>query len=226
MRAAIAIALPVVAVLATGARADSFEARAQDALRISDPADLVWALTATCEAGTDVQQRQCRIVRDRKAAAIEGRTLLLDAEPAAFDLGPWNASRKSVPMTLSACVRCDGIEVDGHTWYVTGPRPQMVAGKLRGAMLYDNSRLVPDANQAAAWKASIGKHRTQLIAKLSRKNKFSIAGRDGFALDVIAWRVYSACDGKVVVSSVSSGPGAIDSKACPKPAAAPSASPP
>ncbi len=222
MRAAIVIAFSVVAALATGARADSFEARAQGALRISEPADLVWALTAACDKGNDVEQRQCRIVRDRRAATIESHTLLLDGEPSAFVVGPWSAARKSVPMTLTACVRCDGIELDGHTWYLTGPRPQMVRGKLRGAMLYDNSRLVPDESKATAWKASIAKRRIQLLAKVSRKSKFSIAGHDGLSLDVIAWRVYSACDGKVVVSSVSSGPGPVDSKACAKPAASPS----
>jgi len=198
----------------THARADSFEAHSQGATRVSDPADLVWALTATCDRGDDVQQRQCRIVRDRKAKAIVGVPLLVEGDADALALGAWSSAKKSVPTTVASCVRCGGIDVDGHTWYLTGPNPKPDGSKLRGAMLYDNARQLPDEASAAAWKASIASPRFELVVKISQRGKFQLAGKTGFALEIVAWRVTNACDGKVVVSSLPSGPGTIDKKAC------------
>src|SRR4051812_36976127 len=117
MRAAFAL----VAVLAAPAFADdTFEAKADGAQRIGKLDDLVWAYAASCDAGDDTQQRQCRHLRDVRQAQLANATLLVDADKDAFTVGAWNAKTKSIPMTLGACIGCSNLEVDGKKWIVVG----------------------------------------------------------------------------------------------------------
>lgn len=193
---------------------DSFETKAQGATRITRAEDFVWALTATCDKGDDTQQRQCRVVRDRKAKQLAAATLLIDGDTNALELGPWSAAKKSVTMTLGACIRCTGVEVDGHTYYLTGPDPRVEGAKVRAKSLYDNARPIADEAAANTWKATAAASRFELVIKLTDKRKQTVGGKDVIAFDVLAWRVVNACDGAVVIASGPSGPGAADKKAC------------
>ena len=99
---------------------DTFEAKAANAQRIRHLENVVWALTAPCDAGDDTQQRQCRTRATRAQAELIGTTLLVDADIDAFDVGAWSAQKKSVPVTLSSCIRCGGVDLDGKTWFIVG----------------------------------------------------------------------------------------------------------
>jgi hypothetical protein len=158
--------LLLLLLVSATASADTFETHAQSAVRIRHVDDVVWALTATCEKGDDVQQRQCRHIRDRKAKALLASTILVEGDATAFEVGKWNATKKSVPLSLLACVRCGGIELDGRTWYVTGAQPRVEGGKVRAAVLYDNARPFPDEAAATAWTKSLAKLRVELVAKI------------------------------------------------------------
>jgi hypothetical protein len=215
-----AITLLLVLVSAT-ASADTFETHAQSAVRIRHVDDLVWALTATCDNGDDVQQRQCRHLRDRKAKALLASTILVEGEASAFDIGKWNAAKKSVPLALTACVRCGGVELDGRTFYITGAQPRLEGGKVRAAVLYDNARPFPDEAAATAWTKSLRQVRVELVAKIPDKRKLPLAGKAGLVLEIVAWRVVSPCDGSIVIASPDSGPVAPDKQACGPAAAAP-----
>lgn len=199
------------------AAADSFEAKAQGAVR-TRPDDLVWALTAPCDKGDDVHQRQCRIVRDRKARELMGATLWIDGDSDALRVGAWSAAKKSVDVGLTACVRCGGVDVDGRTWFLMGTgSPRMEGGKLRAPALYDNARQFPDEAAAVGWTKAMATARFQLLAKVPAdvaRRRFIAGGKDGLALEIVAWRVLNACDGSVVVSSVPSGPGEPDQTKC------------
>ena len=99
----------IVVVLCTSSVAwadDTFEMRAQAARRVRLD-EVAWTLTAACETGTEIQQRQCRLVRDREWKALAGATLAIEAERSAFVVGAWDAQKKSVPLALTACIRCD-----------------------------------------------------------------------------------------------------------------------
>jgi hypothetical protein len=205
--------------LASPARADeTFEARAAGAIRIQRIDDLVWALTATCETGNDVQQRQCRRVRDTRAAELAGATLLVDADREAFTVGTWNTQKKSVPMQLHACIRCSGVELGGKTWFVVantdGPPPRFEGGKLRVGPLHDNARPLPDEGAAKKLAQTAATATVQMLVKVPAKPKWNTDGRLGIALDLVAYRIVSPCDGSVLLSSVPSGPGEVDRIAC------------
>jgi len=187
---------------------DTFEAKAQTAIPLHRVESLVWALTSTCDAGDDVQQRQCRRVRDARNKELAAGTWLVVADADAFDVGAWNPSKKALPIALDACIRCAGVEVDGKTWYVTGG-----AGK-RGAKLHDNARTFADEATAALWSKAVAKVKVEMIVKLAAKPLWSEGGKNGLSVDVIAYRVFTPCDGTVILSSPPSSPVDPDKKQC------------
>ena len=225
-------ALALLVVLAAApAYAEEFETKAQGAQRLGRIEGLVWALTAPCEAGDDTQQRQCRRVRDTRAAQLASATLLLDADKDAFDVGAWSAQKKSVPITLSACIRCAGVEIDGKTYYVVTDKdltsPKYEGNKFKTAPMADTSKQFPDENAAKAFARSVSNARVQLLVKLPAKPRTVIDGKQVIALDLIGYRVFAPCDGSIVLANPKSGPVEADKKQCaavaplPTPTAAP-----
>ncbi len=222
----IVVALAVAGVVA-GARAaraeDTFEARAAGAQPLRRIASLVWALTSACDAGDDVQQRQCRHVRDQRARELATGTWLVEADADAFEVGPWNPQTKSVPVQLDACIRCAGVEVDGKTWFVTAATgaPRFAGGKLQTAALHATARAFADEATAAMWSRTVSNVRVELVVRLAAKPRWTESGKSGLALDVLAYRVITPCDGSVIVASPASGAVAPDKKACRAPSAQP-----
>jgi len=202
---ALAFVAGFVALATPAAADDTFEAKAAGAQRIGRVENLVWALTAPCDTGDDLQQRQCRRVRDSRAAELAGATLLVDADRDALRVGAWNAQKKSVPIKLAACVRCAGVAVGGTTYRV-------VAGK--DAALYDNARPFSDEAAAKAFVQSLGNARVQLLVTVPANPKVVVDGKPAISLALVGYRVYAPCDGSVVIASPASGPVAPDKKSC------------
>jgi hypothetical protein len=207
------IAIVLAAVLAPAlAHAEEFETKSQGAVKVTRHDDLVWSLTAACDKGDDVQQRQCRVVRDRRAKSLTGVTLWVVGDRDALDVGKWNPQKKSSTVTVAACVHCGGVDVDGQTWSIVGSGgTRTEGGKLRGAVLYDNARAFPDEAAATAWTKSLASTRFELLVKVPDKRTTQ---KNTLAVDIVAWRVVNACDGSIVLSSVPSAAGEPDKKAC------------
>lgn len=206
-------------VIAAPAAADTFEATAERAQRIGRIEGLVWALTASCDTGDDTQQRQCRRVRDARAAELAGATLLVEGDKDAFEVGEWSPQRKSVPVVLTACIRCAGVEVDGKTYYVvTGkdgtPSARILDGKLAGARVYDTAKQFPEEAAAKAFAGAVSNARVQFLVRVPAKPRTQVAGKPVIALDLVGYRVVSTCDGSVVVASPASGPTQPDRSQC------------
>jgi hypothetical protein len=203
-------ALVILALLATPAFAnDTFEAKADGAQRIKHIDDVVWAFTATCDAGDDTQQRQCKQMRDARQAELANATLLVDADKSAFTVGEWNAKSKSIPLTLGACVDCSGITVNGKKWIVVGN----AAGNAK-EKLYDNARQAADDNAAKAFAKLASTPTVQLVVKVPAKPKLVVDGKNVFALDVLAYRVASACEGSVIAANPPAQPLPPNKKLC------------
>ncbi len=207
-------------LVATSAHADgSFETQAAAAQRIGRVDSLVWALTASCDGGDDTQQRQCRQVRDARAAELAGATLLVDADPDAFAVGAWNPQKQSVPLSLSGCIRCTGVELDGKTYFVAAskqgaPAAHVKGGKLDAGAVYDNALPFPDENAAKEFAKRAGNVRVQMLVKVPAKPKTTVGGKPMIGLELVGYRVYSPCDGRIVVADPSSGPAPADKKQC------------
>jgi hypothetical protein len=203
---------------------DTFESKSAGAVRVARLDDLVWALTTPCDKGDDTQQRQCRRLRDTRAGQLANATLIVDADRDSFAVGAWSPQKKSSPITLSACIKCSGVQVDGQTWFVVGskegnPAPRFDGGKLKVGLLQETSRTFADEAAARKFAGGVANAKVQLIVKVPPKAKWTDAGKQGLALDVLGYRVYSPCDGSVVVSSPKAAGGDIDKKACAQAAA-------
>jgi hypothetical protein len=220
MRTALAAFIAVSSLAAGSAYADdTFETKAAGAQRIKRLEDLVWPLTAACDGGSDTQQRQCRKVRDTRAAELASATLIVDADKDSFTVGAWNKATKSAPIALSACIRCSGLELDGKTWVITGTAaatPKFEGGRVT-AKLYDNGRPFLDDKTAQAFAAMAKNARVQLLVKVPAKPKLVVDGKNVLALDVTGYRVYMPCDGSIVVANPASGPAEGDKKQCAQP---------
>ena len=209
----------IIALLAANAHADdTFEGKAAGALRVRRLDNLVWALTASCDKGDDTQQRQCRHVRDARAAELAATTLLVDADVDAFDVGAWSAPKKSVGLTVTACIRCAGVELDGKTWYLVGSNtpPAFAAGKPRVALLHDNARQFSDEDAAKVWTKTVATARVQLLVKVPAKAQFTVEGKSGLQLDILGYRVFTPCDGGIVVASPPAKAADADKSQCSK----------
>jgi hypothetical protein len=197
-----AVIAALLLVAATAHADDTFEAKAQGAQRVKRIENVVWALTATCAKGDDTENRQCRHVRDTRAAELAGSTLLVDGDADAFDIAAFDAKKKSISLSLSPCIRCAGVDVDGKAWVVNGG--------ATGTKLYDNAKQFSDATAAKAWVKAIGNARVQFLVKLPAK---PVDGKT-VKLDIVGYRVISPCDGTVVVANPPSGAAEADKLAC------------
>jgi hypothetical protein len=208
----------VVAALAAPALAEAtFEQQAAAARKVANLDEALWALNAACTQGDEVQQRQCRLVRDARVKADLGAVMLVDADPEAFTLGAFNAAKKSVTLQLTSCIRCAGVQIEGKPFHVTGAAARLEGGKLTTPLLYDNARQFPDEAAAKTYAESIQGSRVQMVIKLVDRKNWQVGGKDGLLVDVLAWRVVVPCTGAVLIASPASGAVEPDRKACPRP---------
>ena len=216
----------LVAMTGTARADDSFGARAEAAQRVHRIENVIWTLTAACDSGDDVHQRQCRHVRAARLAELAGRTLLVDGDSEAFDIGSWNAAKKAISFSVTACIRCLGVDVEGKTWYVVGGslHPYFRGAQPDAGPLRIESRAFADEHAAKAWARAVGNARVELVVKVPAHPQWTDAGKSGLELEVVAWRVYAPCDGAIIAANPPSGPAPADAKQC-IPAAADEAQP-
>ncbi len=213
MRAVIAV-LPVFLLASTAHADDTFEARAAGATKITALEDLVWGVVAACDSTDDVEARQCRHLRDQKLAGLAGKTLALDV--GAFTVGEWSAAKKSAEITLSGCIACDGVFIDGKRFAVVATAPRVEAGKVDAKPIVSTAKPF-DSNAARGKYDALAKQaHVELVVKLPDKAKWEQGGKAGITFEVVAYRVSVPCDGLVLLASPPSARGPVDAKACPK----------
>lgn len=209
-------ALVVAAVLVPSAAfAQAFEAKAETAT-VSRVDDVVWAFTATCSTGDEVQQRQCRLVRDRRQKALAGATLLVDGETAALELAKWSPQKKSLGFTVTSCISCTGVAVDGKKWFVigNGAAPRFEGPRVRTHVLRDTALPFADEAAATAWTKPLAHARVQYLVKVPDRPRWTAGGGGGLSLQILGYRVINPCDGSIVAADPASGSVAPDKKVC------------
>jgi hypothetical protein len=214
MRAHLAIAL--VCVSASPVVADDAAGSVFSATKVSRVEDVVWALTATCTGhGDDTQQRQCRQLRDARVKELAMATMLVEGDATAFTVGAFDTAKKSAPVSLSACVYCSPITVDGKSYMVFGGPPRLVDGAVKPPMLHDNAQTFADVAAHAAYKKKIADARVDLVVKVpGAKRTWSAGGKSGLAFDIVGYRVVVPCTGEVLLAKPASMPVEPDKKSC------------
>ena len=170
----------------------------------------MWPFVAKCDGGTDTQNRQCRQLRDARAAELRGATVLVDGDSSAFQVGTWNAKTKSAALTLSGSIASRPIDVEGSTsWKVSGVSEAKTD-------LINTARTFADEATAKKYAQSVAGARVQFLVSGAPAS----TEKNTIAFKVLGYRVYMPCTGAVVVASDNvTGPGEIDKSSCPKPAA-------
>jgi hypothetical protein len=186
--------------------------------KVSRVEDIVWALTATCaNHGDDTQQRQCRQLRDTRQKELAGKTMLVEGDATAFTVGTFDAAKKSARVSLSACVYCSPIAVEGKSYMVFGGAPRLVEGTVKPPMLHDNSQTFESAAAHTAWNKKVAAARVDLVVKIpggAAKKQWSASGKTGLTFDIVGYRVVVPCTGEVVVAKPASMPVEPDKKSC------------
>lgn len=205
--AAEARAQPAPAAPAPASQTQTFDQLATGATRLArrDLAGWAWALTAACDQGDDVAQRQCRTVRDARAAQIKQQTFVVEAEPSALYVGAWDAAKKSIALTVRGCVACAPIDVAGKKVFIVSNKaaPVDVGSAMQAAVIHETARVFDDEKGAEAWRgAAVPRLRIELVFALPAGNPAWTRGdKSGLAVNVLAFRVVDPCDGGVVCSS-------------------------
>ncbi len=213
MRAHLAFALVCASV--APAIADDAAGSVFSATKVSRVEDVVWALTANCtNHGDDTQQRQCRQLRDARVKELATQTMLVEGDATAFTVGTFDAAKKSAQISLSACVYCSPIVVDGKSYVVFGGAPRVVDGTPRPPVLHDNVQTFADAKDYAAWKKKVAAARVDLVVKVPSTRTWSAGGKTGLLLDIVGYRVVVPCTGEVVLAKPASLPVEADKKSC------------
>ena len=216
---ALATTIGLAALLPVAAADDSFDELAgrATALSATDIAGMTWALTAPCDQGDGPTTRRCKQVRDRRAATLRAGTWLVEAEPGAFAVGPWNPDASGVALTLVGCVACaqpvGGLYIVSHK-----AAPTFTDGVASAAGV--NQILRPFADEVAAerWRKRAAGVRSQFVVRIPEANGglFERDGHRGLALEILGFRVYEPCEGAIVSSSPAAAPLAPDQAACSK----------
>jgi hypothetical protein len=200
--------------------ASSFDQAAAGAVRLArrDLPGWAWALTASCDQGDDMAQRQCRVIRDARAARIKGQTFVIEAEPQAFFAGGWDPAKKSITLTVRGCVACAPVDAGGKKIFIVTNKaaPTETGETLQAAVIHETAKVFTDDAAANAWEAkAIPRLKIELVFALPAGNPlWSRGGKDGIAVDVLAFRVVDPCDGGVVCSSGGAGGMDPDKKTC------------
>lgn len=196
---------------------ETFESLASTTVPLSraDIGGLVWALTATCDEGDDLSQRQCKAARDGRLAEVKGATLLVDGDANAFQLGEWDAESKSLPVVLRGCIAC--VAPVGGLYLVSSKMaPSFNGATAEAAIVHETTRPFKDEAAARRWAARLGTMRTQFVVRITAAadGRWERDGKKGIAFDVLGYRVWDPCDGGIVCASPSSGKGSVDTKTC------------
>lgn len=210
-------ALVPILVLGLGstASADRFDSAAKGA-RAVHTADgltaLFWSQEAHCsKAKGDFLRRQCKGVRDVRRAKVVQQTYVVDVAGPAIQV-ELDAAKKLAKVTLRACVAC---EAKGAIVVGNGAH-KVTAKDILAASLASETKAFKKLAQAEHWSKYVGTRlRAQLIVKVpASAEHFKAAGRSGYKVKVVGYRLYDPCQGEVVASKPSSTKGPVQVSAC------------
>lgn len=200
---------------ATNASAETFDEAAKAAKPIhsvSNLAALFWSKDASCgKMKSDLLRRQCEGVQRARIGSLAGETFVIDVAGAAIDVKA-NAKKNSVEVTLRSCIAC---EAEGLL--VVGKGAHQVSGNtLLAAPVKSSTKSFKDAARAEHWGKYIATRlRAQFLVKVpANLDRFKVAGREGYKVEVVGYRLYDPCQGNVLDASPASKRGPVEDATC------------
>lgn len=213
----------VALATAAPAAAQSFGGLVEDAQSVkSGPAvaALFWSQSADCAgAETDLARRQCRGLVAARKDQLSSATFVLSGDAAAVAAGDYDSKKKAVPVTLRACVACkEPLDIIGSRVFVVAGSGA-VAGAGGGVTVQPAATAAIEAkNKADARRIAdsvVPRLKSQFIVKLGEQPKGFKAGQAaGFRVELVGYRLYDPCDGKVYAARPKSSSVTPDKRYC------------
>jgi hypothetical protein len=180
---------------------------------------VLWSLNASCEAGDDLEQRQCKAIKVARAKKVAGRSFIVPGDASAFVVGAWDAKKKAVPLMLSGCVACaEPISIAGKPLYVVSNKaaPTFKGSVAAAATIHETTRQFKSEEEALKWRTEVvPRLKTEFVVTIAGENaKWKRESKEGIAVAIVGFRVYDPCDGKIVCASPKSSRAAVDKVAC------------
>jgi hypothetical protein len=196
--AGIALLLSVPAAAAPGDWQKGERARAVDV------AARLWPTVARCTDADPHLRRQCQRVRDAALAKSGDQLLLVPGDPLAIKLGPWDGKKKSLTISLAGCIACaEPVEIGGRKTKVVTRGP---------AVLAKVEQPFADADLADEWRDGAARRlRSELLVRVP---KTPLLTPGGLAVEVVGFRLWDPCDGKLLAGSEGAVAGAIEAGSC------------
>lgn len=180
---------------------------------------ILWSLNASCDAGDDLEQRQCKAVKAARAKRVVGKSFIVPGDASAFVVGAWDSKKQSVALTLSGCVACaEPISIAGKPLYVVSNKaaPSFKGAVAVAATIHETNRQFKTEEDAVKWRTEVvPRLKTEFVVTIAGENaKWKRDSKEGIAVAIVGFRVYDPCDGGIVCAYPKSSKAAVDKVAC------------
>lgn len=203
------LVLPMLAMGAATAKAQSFEAELRKAEEITQLARVIGPFLQQCSPGNSLQAIQCRAIRSRMQHRVKGSTFWSTVD--AVRAGAYDNARLNFPVSVVGCLTCDApLKLDetlygAKSWYVTTDKPRsvkMAEGKPQFVGL-DLKQIIQPVGpaQVEVWMQNVLPNlKVQFIYHMEGETWPAALG-NGLVAKLVGYRLYDQCSGKVLVSS-------------------------
>lgn len=170
-------------------------------------APLFWAFATNCnKRKNDLARRQCKLISSARKRTITRKRFLVEADPTAFQADPYDPKKKSIAIGVRPCLACiKPLRIAGADIYVMGDkaRTRTKNGGLKVATIYTSTRSFRSKKHADRWRKHVlPRLRTQFLVEIPNKpTTWRSAGMRGLKVNIIGFRVYDPCDGRIVCAS-------------------------
>jgi hypothetical protein len=192
---------------APSAPGETFESAARGATRTNDVATLLAPFFETCEVeAREIDRTRCLASRGYLREILPARTFLISVDdPAAIAVSDYDAGIKGYRLALSGCVACSKPITVGRASeprFITLKTPQKgVTDSLAGAVeIARNAVGFEGLVEAKRWLAEVRPTlRAEFVFKPA-ESEWTLGTARGYALELLAARIYNRCTGEVVMS--------------------------
>lgn len=188
--------------------AKQWEVLAFDAVQPSEVQELapyLWAFRATCDQlDNDLARRQCLGLREARKQQVSEKTFLLRGDRRSLLAASFDPKRKGAQLKVYSCFACTGpIDAIGQPLYVVGQGEKTVFGtQILGPVVYATTNPFGSADEAARWKAEVAPRlRAEYVVRIPAEEPlWTSSGVQGLAVEILGFRVYDPCTGKMVLA--------------------------
>jgi len=186
---------------------DSFEALAATATRTNDVTTLLaWFFERCDQEKRDIDRSRCAVSQAYLRRILPARTFSMTVDdPAAISVSEYDGGIRGYRVGLSGCVACSkpvAIGGSGKHGLITVGAPRKGIEPLATAVEITRGTVGFDAlPEAKRWLAEVRPTlRAELVFRPADK-EWTVGAQHGYAMELLAGRIYNRCTGEIVLST-------------------------